>query len=74
MAAVQIEWKAMTLQERLNVIQKVEANQSTTHVQMATEIGMPVATLDTIMRKKASLSMRVSKMSSKDIRLEWEII
>lgn len=35
MASVQIKWKAVTLQEKLNVMQKVEANANTAHVQMA---------------------------------------
>jgi hypothetical protein len=33
-AAVQIKWKAMILQEKLNIIQKVEENPNGTHVQI----------------------------------------
>jgi hypothetical protein len=34
MTAVPIKWKGMTLHEKLNIIQIVEANPNTTHVWM----------------------------------------
>jgi hypothetical protein len=34
MVAVPTKWKGMTLKEKLHIIQAVEANPNTTHVQM----------------------------------------
>jgi hypothetical protein len=56
MVAVPIKQKAMTLQENLYTIQRVAANQNT-HVQMATELSMPVTTLNGIMEKKGDMFM-----------------
>jgi hypothetical protein len=46
---------AITLQEKLNTIQAVKANPNKTRVQMATELSMPVTTLNGIMAKKGDL-------------------
>jgi predicted transcriptional regulator len=52
MAALPNELKALTLQEKLNEIMKVEANPNVTRVQLAKELNMPVTTLNGIMAKK----------------------
>jgi hypothetical protein len=54
MVAVPIKQKAMTLQEKLYTKQRDTANQNT-HVQMATELSMPVTTLNGIMTKKGDM-------------------
>jgi hypothetical protein len=56
MVAVPIKQKAMTLHEKLYTIQRVEANQNTC-VQMATELSMPVTTLNGIIAKKDDMFM-----------------
>jgi hypothetical protein len=64
MAALPIKLKALTLQEKLNVIRKVEANPNDTCVQLARELNMPVTTLIGIMAKKDDLLTRMGDVSS----------
>jgi hypothetical protein len=52
MGALPIKRKALTLQEKLNVIRKVEANSNVTRLQLAKELNMPVTTLNGIIAKK----------------------
>jgi hypothetical protein len=59
MAALPIKRKALTLQEKLNVKRKVEANPNVTRVQIAKELNMPVTTLNGIMAKKDVLFTRM---------------
>jgi hypothetical protein len=38
MLVVPIKWEAMALQDKLNIMQKMEANPNTTHVQAFTKL------------------------------------
>jgi hypothetical protein len=71
-AALPIKRKALTLQEKLSVIRKVEANSNITHVQVAKELNMPVTTLNGIMAKKDVLFTRMGGVSSNVKRLRVE--
>jgi hypothetical protein len=64
MAALLIKRKALSLQEKLNVIRKVKANPNVTCVQLAKELNMPVTTLNGIMAKKDILFTRIGDVSS----------
>jgi hypothetical protein len=64
MAALPIKRKVLTLQEKLNVIRKVEANPNVTHVQLAKELNMPITTLNGIIAKKDVLFTRMGDVSS----------
>jgi hypothetical protein len=63
MAALPMKRKALTLQEKLNVIRKVEANQNVTRVQLAKELNMPVTTLNGIMAKKNVMFTRMGDVT-----------
>jgi hypothetical protein len=52
------------LQEKLNVIRKVEENPNVTHVQLAKKLNMPVTTLNGVMTKKDVLFTRMGAVSS----------
>jgi hypothetical protein len=64
MAALPNERKALTLQEKLNEIRKVEANPNVTRVSLAKELNMPITTLNGIMAKKDVLFTRMGDVSS----------
>jgi hypothetical protein len=64
MAALLIKRKALTLQGKLNVIRKMEANPNVTHVQLTEELDMQVTTLNCIMAKKDILFTRMGDVSS----------
>jgi hypothetical protein len=64
MAALRIKHKAVTLQEKLNVMRKVEANPNVTRVQLAKELNMLFTTLNGIMTKKDVLFARMGDVLS----------
>jgi hypothetical protein len=64
MAAHLIKHKALTLQEKLTLMRKVEANLNVTRVQLAEELKVPVTTLNGIMAKKGVLFTRMGDVSS----------
>jgi hypothetical protein len=64
MAALVIKHKALTLQEKLNIIRKVEANPNVPCIQVAKELNMLVITLNGIMAKKNVLFPRMGDVSS----------
>jgi predicted transcriptional regulator len=64
MAALPVKCKALTVQKKLNVIRKEEANPNVKSVQLAKEMNMPVITLYGIMAKKDVLFTRMGDVLS----------